>query len=422
MVTQTTSTERTPIARPSEHRATPRGYGKQDEISLLEILTVLAERKRVIFLFTAAFACLAVIVSFLLPKWYTATVTLLPPQQNSSLSAALASQLGSMGSIAALAGGSLGIRNQNEMFVGMLKGRTVEDAMVKKFGLMDEYHAKYPSDARKRFERHTTIDGSGKDGLIHISVEARNPDRAAQLANGYVDQFQKLTEHLAMTEAGQRRLFFEHQLQESKDNLATAEEALKRTEQQTGLIQLDSQARALIESAAMLRAQIAAKEVQIQSMQTFATSENAQLIQAEKELGGLRTQVAKLGGTEDGADAGLLVPKGRVPQAGLEYVRKLRDVKYNETIFEILARQFEAAKLDEAKQGAVIQVVDAAVAPDKRSSPKRAIIVLVSTAFGFLIGLCVVLVQSALLKIKTDPDAAEQIDRFTHALSFRRTG
>jgi uncharacterized protein involved in exopolysaccharide biosynthesis len=420
MATQTTSTERTPIARLSEHQATAGGQGEQDEISLLELLTILAERKRLIFLVTASFTVLAIVISFLLPKWYTATVTILPPQQNSSLSAALASQLGNLGGVAALAGGSLGLKNQNDMFVGMLKSRTVEDAMVKNFGLMDEYHVKYYSDARKAFEHHATIDGSGKDGLIRISVEARNPGRAAELANGYLEQFRKLTENLAITEAGQRRLFFERQLQQSKDNLATAEEELKHTQQQTGLIQLDSQARALIESAAMFRAQISAKEVEIQSMQTFATSENAQLIQAEKELEGLRAQLAKLGGTEDGADAGLLVPKGRVPQAGLEYVRKVRDVKYNETIFEILARQFEAAKLDEAKQGAVIQVVDAATPPDKKSFPKRTIIVLIVAAAGLMLSSLFVLFRTAIRRMEENADVNAGLIRLRAALSVRK--
>src|ERR1035437_5161788 len=339
---------------------------KDDEISLLDLLIVLAERKRIIFRVTAVFAILAIIVSLVLPKRYTATVTLLPPQQNSSMGAALASQLGNLGGMAALAGGSLGLKTPNDMFVGMLKSRTVEDAMVQHFGLMQEYDRKYLSDARKTFESRATIDGSGKDGLIHISVEDRDPQRAAELANGYVNRFRIQSQHLAITEASQRRLFFEQQLEQAKDNLAIAEEALKQTEQKTGLIQLDSQARALIESAASLRAQVAAKEVQIQGIRTYATGENAQLVEAQQELDSMRAQLAKLGGSEDSASGGLIVPKGQVPAAGLEYVRKLRDVKYNETIFDILARQFEAAKLDEAKQGGLIQVVDPAVTPDRR--------------------------------------------------------
>jgi tyrosine-protein kinase Etk/Wzc len=382
---------------------------KRDEISLLDLLIVLAERKRTIFWVTAGFAICSVLVSLLLPVRYTATVTLLPPQQNSSLSAQLASQFGSLGSMAALAtGGTSLLKNPNDMYVAMLKSRTVEDGMIEHFDLMREYHQHYLSDARKKFEHYATVDGSGKDGLIHISVEDHDPRRASELANGYVDQFRDLSQHLAITEAGQRRLFFEQQLQQANQNLANAEEALKQTEQKTGVIELDSQARALIESAAALRAQITAKEVQIQGMQTYATGENAQLVEAQQELDGLRAQLAKLGGSEDDS-ASIIVPKGQMTQAGLEYVRKLRDVKYYETIFDILARQFELAKLDEAKEGALIQVVDPAIPPDKRSFPKRGLIVIIATAAGFLFGIFAAFVLAGFRRIETDPEASQKL-------------
>ena len=399
-----------------------RNVKDDEEISLLDLLIVLAERKRVILWVTAIFAALAIIISFILPKRYTATVTLLPPQQNSSMASALTSQLGNLGGMAALAGGSLGLKNPNDMFVAMLKSRTVEDAMVQRYGLMQEYHKRYLSDARKAFENYATVDGSSKDGLIHISVEDRDPNRAADLANGYVDQFRKLSEHLAISEASQRRLFFEQQLEQAKDNLANAEEALKLTEQKTGLIQLNSQARALIESAATLRAQIAAREVQIQGMQTYATGENAQLVQAQQELDSMRAQLAKLGGSEDSGSGGLIVPKGKVPQAGLEYVRKLRDVKYYETIFDILARQFEIAKLDEAKEGALIQVVDPAIPPDKRSFPKRALIIIAATFVGFFVGISTVLWQAALRRMKDDPETSSKLTFLRRACSVRAHG
>lgn len=402
-------------ARPTAGRHT-----EDDEISLLDLLIVLAERKHIILSITAVFALLAIIISLILPNSYTATVTLLPPQQNSSIGAALTSQLGGLGGVAALAGGSLGLKNPNDMYVAMLKSRTVEDAMVQHFNLMQEYRQKYSSGARKAFEDHAKVDGSGKDGMIHISIEDRDPNRAAELANGYIDQYRHLSEHLAITEAAQRRLFFEQQLEQAKDNLANAEEALKATEQKTGLIQVDSQARALIESAASLRAQVAAKEVQIQSMRTFATSENSQLVQAQQELDSLRAQLAKLGGSEEGGDANLIIPKGRVPEAGLEYVRKLRDVKYYETIFDILARQFEIAKLDEAKEGAVIQVVDAAVPPDRRSSPKRALIVGAATTVGLFIGIFLALVQAGFQHMKANPGARQKLALFRLALSLRK--
>jgi len=420
-------TTETPIAELNERadssrasRVTGRSEEKSEEVSLLDLLIVLAQRKRIIIQITAAFAILATLISLILPQSYTATVTLLPPQQNSTMSSMFASQLSGMAGMAALAGAGLGIKNPNDMFVAMFKSRTVEDAMVQRFGLMQEYRTRYPSDARKAFESRVTVDGNGKDGLIHVSVEARDPKRAAELANGYVDQFRSLSQHLAITEASQRRLFFEQQLVQAKNNLAGAEEALKKTELTTGVIQLDSQARALIETAATLRAQIAAREVEIQGMQTYATGENSDVVQAERELESMRAHLAQLGGSESGSSGELIVPKGKVPQAGLEYVRKLRDVKYNEMIFEILARQFEVAKLDEAKQGALIQIVDPAIPPERRSFPKRSLIVVGATVLGFCFAVCVVLLQSSFRRLKGDPVAAPKLDILRRMLAIRQ--
>ena len=390
----------------------------REEISLLDLLIVVAEKKWLVLKFTAVFAVVATAVSLLLPVRYTATVVLMPPQQNTSMGAALASQLGSLGSVAALTGGSLGLKNPNDMFVAMLRSRTVEDAMVQHFELMREYRDKYQSDARKDFEKRTVVDGSGKDSLIRISVDDRDPRRAAEMANEYVGQFRSLSQHLAISEASQRRLFFEQELEQTKDKLAEAEEALKVTEQKTGLIQLDSQARALIESAASLRAQITAREVQIQGMQTYATGENAQLVQAQRELDSLRVQLARLGGSGDSSVGELIVPKGLVPEAGLEYARKLRDVKYYETIFEILARQFEIAKLDEAKEGALIQVVDPAAPPDKRSFPKRGRIIAISSAVGFLIGILTAFLMSGFKLMQETEEIAEKLHRIRTAFVF----
>jgi uncharacterized protein involved in exopolysaccharide biosynthesis len=303
---------------------------------------------------------------------------------------------------------------ENETLASLL-----DDAMVQHFGLREEYDKKYFSDARKKFEKRTKVDGSGKDGLIHISIEDQDPKRAAELANGYVEQFRNLSQHIAITEASQRRLFFEQELEQAKNNLAAAEEALKQTEQTTGLIELSSQAKALIESAATLRAQITAREVQIQGMQTYATGENAQLVQAQRGLEGLRAQLARMGGSEDNASAGFIVSKGKVPEASLEYVRKLRDVKYSEAIFEILARQFEFAKLDEARQGALIQVVDPAIAPDKRSFPLVIPIVIVSALVGFFLGIFAALFQAGYRRLKEDPGNALKFNHLRKAFSFK---
>jgi uncharacterized protein involved in exopolysaccharide biosynthesis len=361
------------------------------EGSPLDLLILLLERKRFIARFVLGAAALATVVAFLLPVRYEAKVVLLPPAQNSSISSALMGQLGNMGalgslgSLASLAGGGLGLKNPADMYVSFLTSRTVEDAMIQRFDLMKEYKEKRMMDTRKEFERRTTVVAGTKDGLIRISLEDRDPKRAAELANGYVDEFRKLSASLAITEAARRRVFFEQQVQEAKEKLTEAEEAMTKTEQSTGVLQIDSQARSLVESAAILRAQVVAKQVQIEGMRSFATEDNPNLILAKQELAALQAQLQRVAGSQSDTGSDINLSKGRVTQSGMEYLRRYRDLKYQETVFELLAKEFEIAKLDEAREGSIVQVVDAAVPPDKKSSPHRLLIVLASTVFAFFI-------------------------------------
>lgn len=313
------------------------------------------------------------------------------------------------------------LKNPNDLQVAMLKSRTVEDAMIDRFHLMALYKEKVKSDALKDFEKSVQIDNGAKDGLIRISVTDRDPRRAEEMANGYVEEFKRLTGSLAVTEASQRRLFFEQQLASAKDNLANAEEELKKTEQQSGVVQLDSQARAVIGSVAQLRAQIAAKEVQIGAMRSYATAENPDLQVAEQELAGLRAQEQKMGASSDAGLNMLPIPKGNMQQAGLDYVRKLRDVKYYEAIFDLLARQYEVAKVDEARQGAVIQVVDPAVVPDRRSSPKRTLIVLGSTALGLFFGIAWAFAAEGMTRLRNNPAERDRLSSLRAAFGSQNS-
>jgi len=359
----------------------------------------LASQRRFILCAVVGAALLSTAVAFLLPIRYEANIVMLPPQQNTSLGSAIgqlgsAGSLGSLAPLASLAGNSLGIKNPADMYVSLLTSRTVEDALIQRFNLMGEYREKRLSDARKVLENRTTATAGTKDGLIRISVEDHDPRRAAELANGYVEEFRKLSASLAITEAARRRLFFEQQLQQAKDELGTAEEALRATQQSTGVLQIDSQARSLIESAAILRGQVVAKQVQIQSMRSFAAEENPRLVLAKQELAALQTQLDKLAGSHQDAGSDIMLSKGRVTGSGIEYLRRYRDLKYHETVFELLAKQFEIAKLDEAREGSIVQVVDTAIAPDKRSSPHRLLIVASVTLLAlFLAGFWVVLRQ-----------------------------
>ena len=380
------------------------------EINLLDVLIVLANRWRFILWFTCGVTVLTAIVVLILPSRYTAQTVLLPPQQNSSAGSALLSQIGGSGALASLAGSSLGIKNPADMYVALFRSRTVEDALIQQFGLMARYHKRRMSDARTAFEDRSIVVAGAKDGLIRIDVTDHDPQLAADIANSYVEQYRKLSATLAVTEAAQRRAFFQQQLLEADAKLSAAEEAMKNTEEKTGMLSLDSQARSLIESAAVLRGQISAKEVELQAMSSYATPDNPQVVLAQQQLGALRDQLAKLSGTASNTSSEILLPKGSIPQAGMEYLNKLRDVRYYETIVELMAKEFEMAKLDEAREGAVVQVVDAAIKPDKWSFPKRTLTIGIAALLGFFMACSWCLAARSIESFKSRPENRQRLD------------
>jgi tyrosine-protein kinase Etk/Wzc len=360
----------------------------ENEIDLTELFRALYRRWRLILGITVASAIIAVVVSLLLPVYYEAETRILPPQDRGSN---LAAQLmGQAGGLIALAGGGTGLKSQGELFVEMLKSRTVLDRMVDRFELMNLYREKFRQDARKKLLNLMTVREERKSGVILLTVEDRDPKRAAKMANAFVEELKSLAGGLAISEAGQRRMFFEEQIRHTKESLARAEEEMKDFQQRTGMFQVDAQARAIIEGIARLRAMIAAKEVEARVLRSFATAENPDLQRTEEELRALQGQLEK---TESGKERKFdpLMPTEQIPVIGTEYLRKLRQLKYNETLFELLAKQFELAKLDEARDAVVIQVIDRAVPPERKSKPKRALIVLVATATTLVLSVFIVL-------------------------------
>jgi tyrosine-protein kinase Etk/Wzc len=406
--------------RPIGAQSAPRiDAGGLVETRTLDLLILLGRRKRMILQTTLSAALLAAIGSALLPNRYTATANILPPQQNQSLAASMIGQLGSLG---ALAQKDLGLKNPNDLYVGMLRSRTSEDALIRRFDLLRVYRDTKMSDARRDLEDASNITVA-KEGLVSISVEDVDRHRAPQIANGYVDELRQLTQEMAITEAGQRRLFFEGQLETAKNRLADAEQALKETEQKTGVIQLDGQAKAIIEAVIKLRASVAAKEVQLHAMRLFSTEQNPDVELLEQELSGMRAELSQLekrsGVSDDSEVSAGNVSAGNVPEAGLLYVRKLRDVKYAETIFELLARQYEAAKLDEAKTAAVIQVLDPAIEPDRKSSPSRTLIIVLTGLLAFFASALYVLLAEALRRLCLRPEIEARLNALRSAVLSR---
>ena len=362
----------------SEAQQSEEAVRDDDEASFLDLLIILAKHKVLVLGLPAAVAVISAGVSLLLPNYYTGTTKILPPQQTQSTSAVLAQ----LGSLAGLAGGAVasGLKNPNDLYVGMLKSRTVADNLIQRFDLNKLYDEKYQSLTRKRLEKETTI-AAGRDGIITIQVDDKDPRRAAELANAYVDELFKLTKVLAVTEASQRRLFFERQLELAKDSLARSEASTRQALQKGGLVLVEGQGRVMAETSARLRAEITVKEIQIGAMRAFASDQNPELQRTQQQVEVLKRELSRIEGT---SSAGSSRPE-ETNVKGIENLRLLREMRYNEVTYELLAKQYEIAKIDEAKDSAVIQVMDRAIEPDRKSKPVRWQIVLLSTVVAGLL-------------------------------------
>lgn len=396
-----------PAVRIEEQPPAP-GAGEPDEGGrVLDLLIVVAKRKWFVLKFVGAAAILSIVISLLLPSLYTAETRLMPPQQSQSMS--VTAMLGQLGPLASLAGKDMGLlKNPSDLYVSVLQSRTVADDLIDRFSLMRVYDQKYRVDAQRKLSGRSSIKAE-KDGTITIDVEDRDPQRAADLANAYVDELQKLTKTLAVSEASRRRIFFEQEMKQASQDLARAKDALKQTQEKTGILFLEPQSKAMISMAASLRAQVAAKEAEVASMRSFATPDNPDLVRAQQELAALQGQVAKMEGGP-GKRGGIGdIPLEDVPSAGLEYVRKYRDVMYHQALYELLTKQYEAARIDEGRDSVMVQQLDRAVRPEKKSWPKRGLIVLTVTILALVLAILVVLVQESLERAREDPQFTSRI-------------
>lgn len=347
-------------------------------IDVHALLTLFASQKKLLLAVTLGGGVVAAVIALLIPNIYTATALILPPAKPQSLSVALAGQLGGMAGALAP---TLGLKDPTDMYIGILKSRSVGDDLVANFHLQQVYGENSKEVTRRELDKRASF-VSGKDSLLKISVDDRDPKRAADLANAYIAELNKQNARLAITESAQRRQLYEREVEGEKIALSKAEDFLRETQQKTGIVEVSGQAQVVIASVAQLRAEIAMREVALQRLRAGATSQNPEVMGQETELASLRSQLSKLERGGSGQRSGdPLIPVANVPKAGLDYVRALREVKYHETLFEVLSKQYEAARIDEAKEAPVIQVVDYAIPPERKSGPPRTLI----ATFGLLL-------------------------------------
>ena len=372
------------------------GMQDDDEISLLDLLQIIVDNLRLLVLGPLAVGFTALGISFLIPPTYTAKTQFLPPQQQQS---AAASMLASLGSLGGLAGAVGGIKNPADQYLAYMKSVTIQDALIERFKLQERYEAKTKTDARLALTG-SVRGASGKDGLISVEVDDKDPKFAAELANAHVEELGKLLGKLATTEAQQRRLFFEKQLILAKDKLIKSEIELKATGVSGSV--LKSNPASAVAAVAGLQAGVTSQEVKLGAMRGYLAETAPEFKQALNELANLKSQLAKQ--EKDSPANSNTTTQG-------DYVSKYREFKYNETLFELFAKQFEIAKVDESREGAVIQILDAAQPAERKTKPKKALIAIIATlAAGFAL-LIFVFIRQALKNAGKDQESANKFNQ-----------
>lgn len=385
-----------------DHLALRDPQDNDNGIDLLNLLTILAARWRLLVVAPIAAGAFALGGSYLIAPTYTAKTTFLPPQQQQS---SAASALASLGALSGLAGGMAGIKSPADQYVALMQSNNVEDRIVDRFKLMDEYKSKFRFEARNTLEKNVRISLGKKDGLITVEVDAKNPQMAADMANMHVSELRRLTSELALTEAQQRRAFFEGELKRTQIKLIEAQQILQRSGFNPGALKAEPKAAA--EGYATLKAQATAAEIKLQTMRRSLAETAPELQQQATLLGALRAQLSKL----EGATIDM--------KSDSDYIGRYREYKYQETLFELFSKQFEMARLDESREGALIQVVDPATPPEHKSKPKRASIAVATTFAAFLILTIGLLIRHFWRESKARPENSEKFARLEQAWTGR---
>jgi tyrosine-protein kinase Etk/Wzc len=375
----------TPPPPPGYYPYPPPGYPpwEEDEIDLREYWRVLVCHKRMILATTLVAAILAAIVSFIIPKTYTAMARILPPKEKSGgLAAALSGQLGGL---ASLAGGALGGATNADLMVGMLQSRAVTDRIIDRFDLLQVYDKELRVDAQEKLLDNLNTDVDKKSGILSVSVDDHDPQRAADMANAFVEELDHLSRHLTLTEASRQRAFLEGRLVEVNSDLANAEDALRAFQEKHGAIQMEEQAKSMIDLMGNLKGQLMAAQVQLGVTQRFASANSPEVDRVRTQISELQARIRNMEQGEGERSAGdVFLPTKAIPDLGLRYARLLRDVKVQETVFQLLTQQYELAKMEEAKDSPTIQVLDGAVVPEKKSKPSRRLIVVLAAMLSLI--------------------------------------
>jgi len=399
------------LSEPGEHgpvEVPPSNTYEEDEIDLLDLALVLAKHKRLI-IGIAFVACLvALILGFIMTPIYRAETHLVPPQP---LAGPLPSSILTMipPEFRTFAIQSGAIKTTADLVAGIAKSRTLVDNIIDKFNLMDYYHAEKRDAARSALSGAISANVDEKTSLITIAVEDKDPVMAADMTNAIADELQDLLQVLALTQVSQQRFFLENQLKQAHHNLMQAEEEFQKYQAQSGLLNVDVQMQALMDSIANIQAQIAVKEVQLKAARTFATAQNPEIKRLQAELAGLKKELKNLE-AKAGTDNPNFIPAfEEIPKAGMEYARRLRDLKFQETLYETLLQQYQAAVMAEAGEGLVLQVIDPAIPPELKIKPRRKLMLIVAGFLGLFVGIFAAFIKEFIDNSSKNPESADKM-------------
>ena len=339
-----------------------------DGIDFIALFTPAARHWKAILATAILAGAVGVGASYLVAPKFTASNVFLPPQQPQSSGA---SALASLGALSGLSLGGGSTKNSPDEYIALMQSATVSDRIIKKFDLKARWEDRFQIDARKHLLNQVNISAGKKDGLMHVDVTDTDPVRAAAIANQYVEELRTLTNGLAVTEAQQRRMFFEHLLEETRDKLGAAQVALEAGGYTAGA--LNAEPRSAAEGYARIQAELTSARVKLQVLRRTLADGSPEAQSQQELVNALTSQLAKLESQDHG-------------QAhSSDYINRYREFKYQETLFDLFARQYENARVDESREGALIQVLDKATPPERKSAPGRLRYGEVSALLAFLI-------------------------------------
>jgi capsule polysaccharide export protein KpsE/RkpR len=359
-------------------------------------MRVLWENRALLYRWAQIGLAASTIIVFLIPARYTSTARLMPPDKAGQGLASMVAAVGKGGDLSSLGTELLGVKTSGDLFVGVLKSETVQNALVNKFDLRKLYGEKRYEDARKKLEDRTDVTTDRKSGIITIKVTDRSPQRAAEMAREYVEQLNRVVISLDTGSAHRERVFLESRLKEVQLDLESAEKDFSQFASKNATLDVKEQGRAMIGAAGELEGELIAAQTELEGLRQIYTSNNVRVRSLEARIAEYKRQLQKMGGQSGsppagspenaaGGESGDLVPTIRqLPILGVTWSDLYRRTKVEETVFETLTKQYEMARVEEAREVPSIKVLDVAGVPEKKSFPPRAVLIIVGVLLAVI--------------------------------------